>query len=282
MGIILNMWPADDVGSARNVTPGPERSPRIGSSSTGVARRLADDWIERYETMMAGEVPHRAEQIEVVAAVARQRLAAVREPWLLELGCGPATLARRLADALPDLEVIAVDADPLLLMLAGAVAHPRVRTVKATVGRPGWTRRLPCDGGVDLAVAVAVVHYLGTEDAGRWYRDVAGLLRPGGALVLADAFLPPCATDSEGAVSVADPVRTVSDTTALSWTSWWAAVDADPDLRAWRGPAQGPTCDGDALLHTEEHRAALQAAGFGRIVTRWRRGRHAVLLAERR
>lgn len=242
---------------------------------------VAQPWVDRYERMMQHEVPHRREMLDEVAARCRE-LATERELHsILELGAGPGTLARRLADEHPTATIVAVDADPVLIGLARALRHPRVRLVHARIGAPEWKTHLRLDGPPDLAVAVSVVHYLSNEQARRWYADLAHLLAGQGSLVLADSFAPapgsPTTLPGEGPV-------TVTGADAETWRQWWAGADAEPRLRALRDEHDtfGPSCDGDERLEADDHRRWLQHAGFSRVRETWRLGSHAVLLAARR
>ncbi|MYT19935.1 methyltransferase domain-containing protein, partial [Streptomyces sp. SID7760] len=58
-------------------------------------------------------------------------------PLLLDLGCGPGSLAARLAARMPAAEVVGVDADPLLLELGRAHHGTALRFAEARIGEPG-------------------------------------------------------------------------------------------------------------------------------------------------
>ena len=242
---------------------------------------VAQPWVDRYERMMQREVPHRRQMLDEVAARCRE-LATERELHsILEVGAGPGTLARRLADEHQTATVVAVDADPVLIGLARALRHPRVRLVHARIGAPEWRTRLRLDDPPDVAVAVSVVHYLSDEQARHWYADLAHLLGAQGSLVLADAFAPAA---GRPLIPPGDDRATVTGADAETWRQWWAAADAEPRLRALRDAedAFGPSCDGDERLEADDHRRWLQHAGFARVTETWRLGSHAVLLAARR
>lgn len=251
-------------------------------------RPVAEAWLTRYEAMMRREVAHRDAQLAAVTAVVRDRLREHPAPLVLELGCGPATLARRIADALPASRVVAADADPVLIGLGAAVGHPRVRTVETTIGAPGWSGSLGLDDPVDLIVSVAVVHTLAATQVRRWYLDVAELLAPDGALVLADAFTPQQAP-SRRPVTGTTPTRTDEPSArsgqtgdAETWSQWWAAAAVDPHLARTARGQTGPRCEGDHLLSSPAHVAWLQAAGLATVTTAWHAEEHAVLVATRR
>src|ERR1700733_6132689 len=82
----------------------------------------ARDWIARWDRQQEVYLPDREERftalIDAVEAGAGRS-----DPLVIDLGCGPGSLAVRLLDRLPRATVIAIDTDPLLLALARG-AHP--------------------------------------------------------------------------------------------------------------------------------------------------------------
>nr|WP_254711581.1 class I SAM-dependent methyltransferase [Streptomyces sp. TRM64462] len=99
---------------------------------------------------------------------------------VLDVGSGPGVLSGLLAEAFPYAEVVAVDATPELLERAAARG---VTTLLA---------ELPQDvealGEADLVWAGESVHHLGDQAAA--LAALAGRLRPGGLLALAEGGLP--------------------------------------------------------------------------------------------
>jgi SAM-dependent methyltransferase len=92
---------------------------------------------------------------------------------VLDAGCGEGLLARRLADVVP--RVVGLDRD------AGILAGAR-----STTSAVGWVQgdllAPPFGTGTfDAVVATAVLHHV---DAGAGLRRLAGLVRPGGVLIV--------------------------------------------------------------------------------------------------
>src|ERR1700743_1111995 len=81
----------------------------------------ARDWIARWDRQPEVYLPDRGERftalIDAVEAGTRRP-----DPLVLDLGCGPGSLATRLLARIPAATVIAVDADPVTLSL-GRAAH---------------------------------------------------------------------------------------------------------------------------------------------------------------
>jgi trans-aconitate 2-methyltransferase len=112
----------------------------------------------------------RAQPFEDALALVKRR-AGLR---VVDLGCGTGELTRRLADALPDGQVVGVDSSPE--MLARAQAHAG--------GRLSFERRRieDVDGEWDLIFSHAALHWV--ADHRRLVPRLVGQLRPGGQLVV--------------------------------------------------------------------------------------------------
>src|ERR1700733_7672908 len=157
------------------------------TSTAELTSAVARDWIERWDSQQTGYVPHREERftalIDVVAAAAGRD-----DPLVLDLGCGPGSLAVRLLDRLPDATVVAVDADPVLLTLgrAASAGRPGLRFADLDLRVAGWTGRLGLDRPADASVSTTALHWLLPPDLAAMYAEVATVLRPGGLLLNGD------------------------------------------------------------------------------------------------
>src|SRR5262249_16545481 len=116
-----------------------------------------------------------------------------QDPLVIDLGCGPGSLAVRLLALMPAAVVVAVDADPLLLGLgqaawaAEAARTPgTLRFAELDLRAPGWSSRLGLDRQVDAAVSSTALHWLWPDALAAMYAEVATLLRPGGLLLNGD------------------------------------------------------------------------------------------------
>jgi SAM-dependent methyltransferase len=99
-----------------------------------------------------------------------------RSERVLDLGAGNGWLSRRLAGAH---RVTAIDVDATDLGLR-AIDDPRVRRLRAEL------EALPvADGSFDVVIAAAALHYAG--DLFGALAEIARVLRPGGAFILADS-----------------------------------------------------------------------------------------------
>src|SRR5947208_11710863 len=84
------------------------------------------------------------------------------DPLVLDLGCGPGSLAVRLLDRIPAARVVAVDTDPLLLALGRAAYGGRsgLRFVDQDLRKPGWAPALGLDRRAGAAGSPPAPHWV--------------------------------------------------------------------------------------------------------------------------
>lgn len=102
---------------------------------------------------------------------------------VLDVGSGPGVIAGLLAEVFPDAEVVAVDQSPALLERARVRSAGRLTTQQADL--PGDFAAL---GAADLIWSANAIHHLGDQQAA--LTALAGSLRPGGLLAVAERGLP--------------------------------------------------------------------------------------------
>ncbi|MBO1413917.1 trans-aconitate 2-methyltransferase [Streptomyces sp. FH025] len=102
---------------------------------------------------------------------------------VLDVGSGPGVIAGLLADAFPSSEVVAVDQSAALLERARARSGGRLGIQQADL--PAEFDKL---GEADLIWSGNAIHHLGDQQAA--LRSLAGVLRPGGLLAVAERGLP--------------------------------------------------------------------------------------------
>ncbi|MEU6497810.1 hypothetical protein ABZ890_47065, partial [Streptomyces sp. NPDC046984] len=172
-----------------------------------------------------------------------------------------------------------------LLLELGRTHHAdAARYVDAVIGDDDWTDALSLERPLDAAVSTTALHYLSELTLLGTYRCLAGLLRPGGALINGDHF------PQRG--------RHLSDLTAYvgrrraershahtreDWESWWAEAAQDPELtdlfaqRERRRAAQTSGSSDD--LSAARHAELLREAGFRHVTSVWQFGDSRVLVA---
>ncbi|MGW2490317.1 class I SAM-dependent methyltransferase [Streptomyces sp. NPDC001606] len=253
----------------------------------GLSLATAETWVERWELQQQRYAVDREDRFTVIADVVEHSTAGrPGRPLVADLGCGPGSLAARLARRLPDADIVAVDRDPLLLELARTHHADAARYVDTVIGAPGWTDALALDRPPDAVVSSTALHYLSPGTLARVYREIAALLRPGGVLVNGDHLPPDDAVLAELAESVAR--RRAERRQAFDqedWAAWWAAAEAEPelaDLLAERRERQPAGSAGDTVrLSLADHLRLLRQAGFTRAGTVWQYGDSCVVVALR-
>jgi ubiquinone/menaquinone biosynthesis C-methylase UbiE len=103
---------------------------------------------------------------------------------LLDLGCGTGTLAIMAKAAQPEAEVVGLDADPEILVLARGKAEAAGTGVWF---EQGLATELPYeDRSFDHVLSTLFFHHLTGADKRRTAAEVGRVLRPGGELHVAD------------------------------------------------------------------------------------------------
>jgi SAM-dependent methyltransferase len=251
-------------------------------------RDTARGWIERWDRQQEESLPDREDRFTALIDAVEAGTGRP-DPLVLDLGCGPGSLAVRLLERLPRATVVGIDADPVTLAL-GQAAHgdlPGLRFEDLDLRVPGWSAGL---GPADAAVSTTALHWLPEPELPAMYAELATVLRPGGLLLNGDHFASdakqhPTLARLEVALREREDRRRFPDGHAESWQAWWQAVANDPALaghaaeRARRRVEAGHHGGESGQLAT--HVDALRAAGFTEVGTLWQRGDSRLLCAVR-
>ena len=263
----------------------------------------ASAWIDRWDAQQQSFLPDREERFTAIIDAVHE--CAVRpDPLVLDLGCGPGSLATRLLRRIPAARVVAIDADPLLLALGRAASGGRpgsggpsgrngpggqeaagsLRFADLDLRVGGWAAALGLDRPADAAVSTTALHWLPPHALAAMYAEVATVLRPGGLMLNGDHLT----EDKAAAPTLARLGRALNereeerrDLIAETWDGWWDAVTADPAFadevaeRARR--THGGEHHGSPSGRLSVHVDALRAAGFAEVGTIWQHGDNRVL-----
>jgi trans-aconitate methyltransferase len=247
-----------------------------------VAHEVATTWIARWDVQQTRYIADREERFAVIGDIVTRAVGDSLAPVVLDIGCGPGSLAGRLAQRLPHAVLLGVDIDPLLLALGRTRYGHRVHFIDTDVTAAGWTRALSPVQLIDAAVSTTALHWVPPERLAKLYLDLAALLRPGGVLVngdhlkLTDPALAELAEAAEQGRAERAGVTGNED-----WSTWWNAVTTEPALaqlqarRTERGLHHGY----GNRLSVDQHVAMLRAAGFTTIGPVWQSGTDHVLVA---
>jgi SAM-dependent methyltransferase len=254
-------------------------------------RDVARRWIERWDLQQEDSLPDREDRftalIDAVEAGTKRD-----DPLVLDLGCGPGSLAVRLLDRIPAARVIGIDADPVTLALAWSAhaGRPNLRVLDLDLRTPGWPAMLDLgDRKADVAVSTTALHWLPEPDLRAFYKELTTALKPGGLLLDGDHFLldpaeNPVLSALDRAIREREDARRFPDGHSENWYGWWESIAADPVLgpfaaeRGRRLVAAGHDAQSEST-RLDTHVKALTAAGFAEIGTLWQRGDNRLLCA---
>ena len=252
-------------------------------------RDTARAWIERWDRQQEESLPDREDRFTALIDAVDEGTGRP-DPLVLDLGCGPGSLAVRLLDRLPRATVIGIDADPVSLALGQAAYAGRsgLRLIDLDLRIPGWSARLGLDRPADAAVSTTALHWLFERDLRLMYAELATVLGPGGLLLDGDHFTldekeSPTLARLDLALRQREDRRRFPDGHSESWSAWWEAVAADPLLsdrvaeRRRRQVEAGHHGTESTQLAT--HVEALIQAGFAEVGTLWQRGDNRLLCA---
>jgi SAM-dependent methyltransferase len=249
----------------------------------------ARDWIVRWDRQQEVYLPDREERFTALIDAVEAGTGRP-DPLVVDLGCGPGSLAVRLLGRIPAATVVAVDADPVTLAL-GAAAYadvPGLRFLDVDLRVPGWETGLGLARQADAVVSTTALHWLNAAELRELYRVVAGLLRPGGLFLDGDHLRPdeaqqPVLTLLVRALDEREDQRRFPSGRGEDWGQWWQAVAADPALAdpAARRERRSVHHHGPESQFLAVHDYALRAAGFAEVGTIWQHGSNRVLAAVR-
>lgn len=234
-------------------------------------------WLDRWEAQQTWHIPAREERFGVIGDAVAEF--AGDAPLILDLGCGPGSLSRRLLDRLPGARAVGIDTDPLLLELGRRSLGDRdgrLRFVDADLRLSSWVTRLPETGPYDAVVSTTALHWLTRSELDAVLHAAARLLREGAVFVNGDHV-----RFADGAPRIAAARhglgRRLADATRSpgveNWQAWWDAVEheaAFADLTAQRRARwhEHPHVD-DPGLTVEEWQDRLGRAGFAEAAVLW-------------
>lgn len=190
------------------------------------------------------------------------------DPTVLDLGCGPASLIRMLATALPGASLVGVDDDPVLVAL-GRAHLERGRgnaTIVDAALDPGWSLQVCAHGPFDVVVAMLVLHYFPAAQWPGMLDEIRSVLRPGGLLAVIDV----------AGGGDAETTARADDCSGPTWTQWWDLATPIGN-RAWPDAFTARAAR-RAAASAEHHpslttlAALLERAGFASVTVRDRVG----------
>ena len=123
------------------------------------------DWqvfAEPWDAMQLRHNPFREEQIGTIAYLSA--VSGVPSPCILDLGCGPGILGRRLLVSMPEAQYYGVDGDPLMLAaMQRLLPKKNVHPLRIDLRSVGWA--LDYQGIFDAVLSLTALHWLSSTTA---------------------------------------------------------------------------------------------------------------------
>ncbi|ODU03983.1 MAG: hypothetical protein ABS81_12255 [Pseudonocardia sp. SCN 72-86] len=246
-------------------------------------------WLRRWDAQQEGYVPEREARFTAMFDVLEALLPA--SFTALDLASGPGSTSARLLARFPQARAVALDMDPVMLAVGeGALgsADGRLTWVRGDLADAGWAAGLG-DVRIDAVLSTTALHWLPPEPLARLYRDLAGLLGPGGVVLDGDHLDFPAAMPTFASLSRLAREQQWSDDAFAARgietaEQWWEAFAAEPgtaELLADRERVYATKTRQEVPPGYEAHVAALREAGFREVGTIWQSFANRVLLAVR-
>lgn len=241
-------------------------------------------WYRRWEAMQNCYVPHRLHRFDLMLRLAE--LPGDRKARILDLGCGPGSLAFRALQHYPCSRILAVDSDLILLTMGRRIAQAsadRIQFLEADIRQADWW--MPLEKSFDLIISATALHWLKAEHLAQAYRQIYRALKPGGWFVNSDHI----------ASDYPDLQARYRQMLGEQQDAAFQATGADDWDGFWQNLTQAVgQAELSALYHGDElwegtddgqpkafHIAALQECGFQQVTFHWQELGEAVIGARR-
>jgi len=221
--------------------------------------------------------PFRQEQIEAI--LHSSGVLDLESPVVLDLGCGPGILGKRIAIERPMLQYSGVDVDPLMLSaMQHLLVGIQIRALQIDLRKTEWSHGFR--GHFDSVVSLTALHWLSQEHQKQTYKAAYDVLKPGGTFIVGDPYQPEDAEQRKLLETLHNELA--SKQTGLTWEEFWKGFfEAYPikemyteyhKQQGYQIPFEGS--DDGYFLST--HLKALREAGFNTVAVFWKEDLRAV------
>lgn len=246
------------------------------------------NWMQRWDRQQSSYLPDRegrfTAMLDVLEALLPEHFVA------LDLACGPGSISQRLLSRFPQARSIAIDFDPILLLLGQQVLgemYGRLRWVDADISEPSWQTQLG-EKQVDAVLSTTALHWLSAGELVELYHQLGTLIRPGGIFLNGDNFAFAPHMPSFNAVSESGHARWSAEasrqTDKEDWKTWWEALRREPGMGPLFAESErrfSSKAHHDSHTLAEVHQAALRDAGFREVGAIWQHLDNRVVMAVR-
>ena len=146
----------------------------------------SQEFIERWASKGGWQAPIREMQTAMVLRMIPQPVEAPIR--ILDIGAGYGALAMAVLHERPNASAVCLDASEAMLQLGkerNADLRDRISFVQASLENPEWVKFV--DGKFDAVISARALHHFTANQRRRFiFKEVFGLLRPGGCFINAD------------------------------------------------------------------------------------------------
>jgi trans-aconitate methyltransferase len=246
------------------------------------------EWMQRWDKQQSEYMPDREQRfsvmLDVLEALLPERFVAI------DLACGPGSISQRLLKRFPLARSVAVDFDPVLLLLGQNVLgdmQGRLRWVEADLRDPEWYTQLG-EEHVDAVLSTTALHWLTAGTLVQVYHRLGQLVRPKGVVLNGDEYdfgqyMPTFRQVTESAHERMNK-KVATRCNVEDWDSWWENLKREPgmaDLFAERQRRFIDATHHESHAIVELHEAALRDAGFREVGVIWQHMGNRVVMGVR-
>ncbi len=181
----------------------------------------------RWERMQTVHNPYRNKQIETIYHVSG--VDSIPNAQVLDLGCGPGSLAKCFLKKEEDVEFTAIDIDPFLLAIFEntIVSGSSVAILRKDIRDGSWFRQY--EGSFDAVISLTSLHWLSQNNQKILYRRIYSVLKDGGVFANGDPYLPTDKTvRSRLALLQKEKAKTVMGET---WDEYWESIYSEYHIK---------------------------------------------------
>ncbi len=142
-------------------------------------------WIQRWDSMQNKYLENRNERFELITDIIKATQSNINT--IIELGCGAGSLMASIIESFPTIEIIGIDHDPTILLLANARLRQygsQIKLLQYDIRLATWINELPKQ--VDVIVSATALHWLNAAQLSNLYNQIANKLKNGGLFINAD------------------------------------------------------------------------------------------------
>jgi SAM-dependent methyltransferase len=217
--------------------------------------------------------PERERQFEVIGDLVSAAAGGEGSPLIIELCCGAGDLAAFLLGKFPAARYVALDGSPAMLAEATRQCAPfrgRLTTLRFELGSGEWQHMPERPHAIVSSLAV---HHLDGHGKRKLFRDLHGLLAPGGAFVLADIMRP---ASQAGFEIAAEAYERAVAMRSLEVRGDLSMLEKLRELR-WNYFRYPDDDSVDQPSTIREHLEWMEEAGFRGVDLHWAMAGHAIV-----